>query len=103
MQAKYIAYGCAVKLLKESDKLAKKENREITPDEIKSIQDNCYGVFPPSISEGAPPKLEFKIIDIQGDRATARYDDGAALLEATLVRENGRWLIANIKPLEIHF
>ncbi|MCU0485849.1 MAG: nuclear transport factor 2 family protein [Anaerolineales bacterium] len=103
MQAKYIAYGCAVKLLKESDKLAKKENREITPDEIKSIQDNCYGVFPPSISEGAPPKLEFKIIDIQGDHATARYDDGAALLEATLVRENGRWLIANIKPLEIHF
>jgi len=103
MQAKYIAYGCAIRLFKETEKIAKKENREVTPDEFKFIQDNCYGVFPPSLSEGAPPKLEFKIIDIEGDRATARYDDGAALLEATLVRENGRWLIANIKPIEIHF
>lgn len=103
MQAKYIAYGCAIRMFKETEKLAKKENREVTPEEFKSIQDNCYGVIPPSLSDGAPPKLEFKIIDIEGDRATARYDDGAALLEATLVRENGRWLIANIKPVEIHF
>ncbi|MEW6650890.1 MAG: hypothetical protein AB1453_11970 [Chloroflexota bacterium] len=103
MQAKYIAYGCAIRLFKEADKLARKEDREVTPGEIKSIQENCFGVMPPSLSEGPPPKLEFKNIDIDGDRATARYDDGAALLEATLVRENGRWLIANIKPIEIHF
>lgn len=103
MQAKYIAYGCAIRLFKETDRLAKKENREVTPEEIKSIQDNCYGVMPPSLGEGAPPILEFKIIEIDGDRATARYDDGAALLEATLIRQNGRWLISNIKPIEIHF
>jgi hypothetical protein len=103
MEAKYIAYGCGVRLFKETEKVAKEENREVTADELKSIQDHCYGVLPPSQSGSAPLKLDFQNIDIEGDRAVVRYDDGAALLEAILVRENGRWLIGNIKPIEIHF
>jgi hypothetical protein len=60
-------------------------------------------VLPPGSIESAPLKLDFRNINIKGDRAVVRYDDGAALLEAILVRENGRWLIGNIKPIEIHF
>lgn len=103
MKAKYIAYGCAVRSLKIAEQAAMKEDRNITPDEIKSIQENCYGVLPPRISEGAPPKLNFEKIEIDEDRAVAQYDDGAALLEAILVRENGRWLIAKIEPIKIHY
>ena len=103
MKAKYIAYGCAVRSFKDVELAAKKEDRNVTSDEIKSIQENCYGVLPPRISEGAPPKLDFEKIDIDGDRAVAQYDDGAALLEAILVRENGRWLIAKIEPIKIHY
>ena len=103
MKAKYIAYGCAVRSLKIAEQAAMKEDRNVTPDEIKSIQENCYGVLPPRISEGAPPKLNFEKIDIDEDRTLAQYDDGAALLEAILVRENGRWLIAKIEPIKIHY
>lgn len=104
MQAKYIAYGCAVQLLKDTEQIAKQENRDVTTTEYKAIQENCYGVIPPSLSDDdSPPQLEFKTITIEGDRVTAQYDGGSALLEATLVRENGRWLIANIKPIEVHY
>ncbi len=103
MKAKYIAYGCSVRSFEDIELAAKKEDRNVTSDEIKSIQEKCYGVLPPRISEGAPPKLDFEKIDITGDRAVAQYDDGAALLEAILVRENGRWLIAKIEPIEIHY
>lgn len=103
MQAKYEAYGCAIRLLKETEKLAKKATRDVTSEEIKLIQGKCYGVLPPSLSVDAPPKVEFQNIEIVGDRAIVRYDDSAALLEATLVRVNGRWLIANIIPIEIHY
>lgn len=47
--------------------------------------------------------MDFEKIEIDGDRAIVRYDDGAALLEATLVRVGGRWLIAKIEPLDVHF
>jgi hypothetical protein len=85
-----VAYGCAVRLFKEAEQAARKEKREVTPEEIQAVSAACYGVVPPSISEGAPPMLEFKLIEIEGDRAIVQYDDGAALLEAILVRENGR-------------
>ncbi|HAL17495.1 MAG TPA: hypothetical protein DCP32_12335 [Anaerolineaceae bacterium] len=103
MKAKYIAYGCAVRSFKVVEQAAMKEDRTVTPEEIKSIQENCYGVLPPRIIEGAPSKLVFGKINIDEDRAVARYDDGAALLEAILVQENGRWLIAKIEPIKIHY
>ncbi len=103
MKAKYVAYGCASHSLRDIEQVAQKEDRKITSEEYKSIQENCYGVLPPSISEGGSPILVFKTIDIDGEKAFARYDDGAALLEATLVQENGRWLIAKIEPINIHY
>ena len=104
IKAKYIAFGCGIKLLKEVEQIAKKEGRRISADEIRKVSEQCYGVIPPSVVEnGAPGKLEFKSIVIDEDYAKARYDDGAALLEAILRKINGRWLISNIRPLEVHF
>lgn len=103
MQAKYIAYGCAIRFLSDIEVLAKMENREVTSSEIKTIQGKCYGVLPPGLSEEAMPKFDFVSIEIDNDRAIVRYDDGAALLEAIVVRKDNQWLIANIKPIEIHF
>lgn len=103
MKAKYIAYGCAVQSYREMAQQAKKEGRGVTGDDLRSIQDLCYGIVPPSLSEGSPPQLDFVRIDIQGDRAIARYDDGAALMEVILVRQDGKWRIADMNPIEIHF
>ncbi len=47
--------------------------------------------------------LIFESIEISGDRAIVRYDDGAALQEAILVKINGRWFIASIVPIWVHF
>ena len=104
MSATYIAQGCAVQRMEEFSQAAKKANREVTPDERNAVKDACYGIAAPGLSDDPGiPKLDFKSIEINGDRAIARYDDGAALLEAILVRVNGRWFIANIQPIEVHF
>lgn len=103
LKAKYTAYGCAVRKYKDFERTAKKEDRRVSSDEFRIIRENCYGMLPPSLNEGPPPKLDFEKIEIDGDRAIVRYDDGAALLEATLVRVGGRWLIAKIEPLDVHF
>jgi hypothetical protein len=105
MQAKYIAYGCAVRLLKDIEPIAGKENRKVSQEEIIRIKNNCYGVIPPSISEGPGQgtEIKFERIVVRGNLAIVRYDDGAALSEAILVRQAGHWRIANIKALDVHF
>lgn len=47
--------------------------------------------------------LAFKTMRINRNKALVRYDDGAALQEAILVKVDGKWFIASIKPIWIHF
>jgi hypothetical protein len=52
----------------------------------------------------APEHLVFiQSIAIGPDRAVARYDNGPALIEATLINVEGFWKIASLKYLNIHF
>ena len=51
----------------------------------------------------AKTNLTYESIEIAGDRATVRYDDGAALQEAILLKIKGQWYIAGITPVWAHF
>lgn len=104
MQLKYVSMGQGASLLREAMKKAKAENRQLSPADLQELAKANHGKLP---SLGSPVTkktvLTFESIEIEGDRASVRYDDGAALQEAILVKVNGKWLIASIKPIWIHF
>jgi hypothetical protein len=104
MQAQYISRGQGAKSLQAALDKAKAENRELTADEFQEIVTANHGQVP---SLGSPitakTVLTYESIQINGDKAIVRYDDGAASQEAILVKVNGRWLIASITPIWIHF
>ena len=83
---------------------ARSENRQLSSTELQELIKANHGQLP---SLGSPVTgktiLTFESIEINRDRAIVRYDDGAALQEAILVKINGRWLIASIIPIWIHF
>lgn len=104
MRAKYIALGRDARLLQATLEKARAEHRNLTSEELQEILRANHGVIPTMGSPITQPAvLSFKSIEIHGDRAIVRYDSGAALLEAILIRINGKWFIAGITPIWIHF
>ena len=104
MQAKYISRGRGAKLLQEALEKARAENRELSATEFQEIVKANYGQWPSSSAiTSNKTVLTFESIEINGNKAIVRYDDGAALQEAILVKQEGRWLIASIVPIWVHF
>jgi hypothetical protein len=105
MQAYYISWGNGAVQLEETLKNAAREQRAITADELKQIAEANGGRVPALARQELvqEPNLEFESITIRGNRATVRYDDGAALQEAILIKKEGHWFIAGIKPIWVHF
>jgi hypothetical protein len=103
MQAKYLAYAKGNELLKKATDKAKAENREITVEEFQAVIKENYGQVPQGSVITTKTVLVYESINIDGDKAIVRYDDGAALQEAILVYIKGKWLIAGITPINIHF
>ncbi|MFZ2489074.1 MAG: hypothetical protein WAZ19_13260 [Anaerolineae bacterium] len=104
MQAQYVAWGQGARLLQKALDKAKAEDREVTADELQEVVKANHGQMPalasPVITKTV---LTYESMQITGDRAVVRYDDGAALQEAILVRVNGRWFVAGITPIWTHF
>ena len=104
MQAKYISRAQGAKLLQAALEIARTENRNLTSTEIQEIIRSNNGQWP----SGSPITtnktiLTFESIEVNGDKAIVRYDDGAALQEAILVKKAGRWFIASIVPIWVHY
>jgi hypothetical protein len=79
--------------------------RPLTAQELEALQDDG-GMVPAPRTQGTPKSptpIVFSSMDITGDRAVIQYDSGAAFMEATLIRRDGRWLVAGRKALYIHF
>jgi hypothetical protein len=102
IMARYVAQGRAAQQLQAALAKARAENREITTEELQQVAASNQGILPPYVLD-AKTTLTYESIEIDGDRATVRYDDEAALQEAILVRLNGNWLIASMRPIKIHF
>jgi hypothetical protein len=105
MQAYYITWGESAARLETALKKAEAEKRTVTADEMQEIVEASSGRVPALARQDpvSETKLEFKSIEIDGDKATVRYDDGAALQEATLLKINGQWYISGIRPIWVHF
>ena len=103
MQADYMAMGQGATLLQAAVDKAKAQNREITAAEFQAVIQANHGQVPPASVINAKTTLTYDSIKVNGDKAVVRYDDGAALQEAILVRINGKWFIAGITPINIHY
>ena len=104
MQAKYVSRGRGAKLLQEALEKARAENRELSATAFQEIVKANHGQWPSgSAITTNKTVLTFESIEINGNKAIVRYDDGAALQEAILVKQEGRWLIASIMPIWVHF
>jgi hypothetical protein len=82
---------------------AKKENRNLTEEELQSLRDS-KGRTPPARAEG-PLKLiplNFMSLEINGDIATAILDDGPTVTKITLVLVDGQWYIADASVLIVN-
>ncbi len=105
MQAYYIAWGEGATRLDKALEKAEAEHRQITADEMQETV-KANGGRVPTLARQDPiskTKLKFESIEINGNKAIVRYDDGAALQEAVLVKIKGQWFIAGIKPIWVHF
>lgn len=105
IQAYYIGWGKGAALLEKALEEAERERRPITADEMRAITEASGGRVP-TLARQDPiyeTKLQFESIEIRGNRAVVRYDDGAALQEAILRKISGRWLITSIKPIWVHY
>ena len=105
MQAYYLAWGEGAARLETALEKAEAEQRQITADEMHEIVEASGGRVPTLARQDpiSETKLEFESIEIDGDKAIVRYDDGAALQEAELVKINGQWYITGIRPIWVHF
>jgi len=104
MQVEYATKAHGAKLLQEAFQKAKAENRKLTSDEIQEIVKANHGQLPPGKSATTKKAvLTFESIEINGYKAVVKYDDGAALQEAILVRKQGKWFVASIVPIWVHY
>lgn len=104
MQAHYMSLGQGAKLLQAALAQAQAEGRQLSAAEfqaiIKANHDQVPTLSGPVV---AKTMLTYESIEIAGDRATVRHDDGAALQEAILLKVKGQWYIAGITPVWVHF
>ncbi len=107
MQTKWSHLQQGDKLLNAAMSKAKAEQRNLTPEEWQALTKQNHNVPPPVLHDEdlATVKLELKYesIEVNDDKAVVRYDDGAALQEAILRKINGRWFIADITAIWVHF
>jgi hypothetical protein len=104
MQMQYISWGEGRSLLQRAVDKAKAENRDITREELQEVIKANHGQVPPSPNViTSKTVLVFESIEINSDKAIVKYDDGAALQEAILIKRSGNWLIASIVPILIHY
>jgi len=80
---------------------AAEEGRPLTLEEVQSLRDRSGRIAAPRAPEGVRIQIDFKSIVVEGDVATAVFDDGPRLNEMTLVKINGKWYIAGNKILQI--
>jgi hypothetical protein len=84
-------------------KQAIKPGQELTAEDTMSIP--AVNVPNPITLDKLPSvtELVYKEINVDENTAWVRYDDGSAEAEAFLVRIDGTWKIAGIRPINIHF
>ncbi len=80
---------------------AAEEGRPLTLEEVQSLKDRSGRTAAPRAPEGVRIQIDFKSIVVEGDVATAVFDDGPRLNEMTLVKIDGKWYIAGNKILRI--
>ncbi len=105
MKAKRLQQQQGATLLKAALDRAKSHDRTITEEEWKALTEQNNGEQPylPELSLPGRFPLTYESIKIDNDKAYVRYDDGPALQDAILVRVNGRWFVAGIIPIKVHF
>ena len=84
---------------------AKINNHSLTEEEMEELTKQNYSEQPYLPDSSLPGRfpLEYVSITIDNDKAYVRYDDGPALQDAILIRVNGRWFVAGIIPIQVHF
>ena len=104
MQAHSMSLGERAELLQAALAQAKAEGRELSAEEFQAIIKANHDQVPTLPSPiMTKTSLTYESIGIAGDRATVRYDDGAALQEAILLKIKGQWYVASITPIWVHF
>lgn len=106
MQTKWKHFQEGDRLARAALVKAQAENRDLTTEEWQELAKQNHGVQPPIFDEADPmykPNLRYDAIEIDQDKATVRYDAGQALQEAILRLVNGRWFIADIRAIQVHF
>jgi len=107
IQAKHTHLQQGARLLRNALGKAKTENRALTNEEMQEIVQQNHGMLPASLQDlNVPipiPNIQYEWIQIEGAKATVRYDPGQAVEEAILVKQEGRWYIASIKVIWAHF
>lgn len=104
MQAKYVSLGQGARMLRAALDKAKAEDRKLTAEEFQELTEANHGRMPSlGSSVTARTSLTYKSIEVAGDRAVVRYDDGAAIQEAVLARIDEKWFVAGITPVWVHF
>lgn len=84
-------------------KKAKDENRELTPDERKSLVDSNGRMAPARVeSPFRKQQLKFLSVSVVGDIAKVIVNDGPTTVEYTVVLVEKKWYIAAIKGLAFH-
>jgi hypothetical protein len=103
MVAYFTSWGKGAAAVDGLDAKLKKEKRNATKEEMQSLVDSAgKPASPRSSGEEEPTKIEFISIAVDGDQAIATFDDGPRTNEMTLVKIDGKWLIAGNKILSIH-
>jgi hypothetical protein len=84
-------------------KKAKDENRELTPDERKSLVDSKGRMAPARAEDPIRHRqLIFMSVNPKDDIATVILDDGPTTIELTVVLVDKHWYIAGLKGISIH-
>ena len=82
---------------------AKKESRELTDDEKKSLIDSNGRTAPGRVDNPIRDQpLTFMSVNINDDTATVILNDGPTTIELTVVLVDKQWYIAGIKGISIH-
>jgi hypothetical protein len=99
MKAKRLLQQRGGKLLKTAMEKAKLENRELTPGEWQALAKQNGGM-PPGLPNPHPDTLAqrftYESLEIDGDKAHLRYENGVSIKNALLVRIKGHWYVAGI-------
>lgn len=80
---------------------ASAQGRPLTSAELRSAVGVNGSVPPPGVADH-PQKIILVKLAVDGDRATAEFDDGAITYRAALVRTADGWRIAGEEILNIH-